>query len=70
MVMDAHIYRARDGFLGTIIGRYTTREGVEGVVLQQLDTQVVHCYRATSVERHQDDAVMFIEPRRPLSGKP
>lgn len=33
-----------DGFVGTVIGYYTTREGKEGVVLQQVGTRVVHVY--------------------------
>lgn len=33
-----------DGFSGTVIGSYTTREGKEGVVLQQVGTRVVHVY--------------------------
>lgn len=33
-----------DGFEGTIIGHYTTREGKRGVVLQQTGTRVVHVY--------------------------
>ena len=35
----------RDGFQGVQIGNYTTLEGEEGVVLQQLGTKVVHVYR-------------------------
>jgi len=61
---DPHLYQTRDGFIGTIIGRYTTREGVDGVVLQQIETQVVHVYRETSIEPLQEEAVMFIEFRR------
>lgn len=33
-----------DGFEGTIQGRYTTREGKRGVVLQQIGTRVIHVY--------------------------
>lgn len=33
-----------DGFEGTVIGTYITREGKTGVVLQQVGTQVVHVY--------------------------
>lgn len=33
-----------DDFEGEIIGRYTTREGKRGVVLQQTGTRVVHVY--------------------------
>lgn len=33
-----------DGFVGEVIGYYTTREGKRGVVLQQLGTRVVHVY--------------------------
>jgi hypothetical protein len=44
------VLRARDGFIGSQIGTYVTREGVEGVVLQQVGTSVVHVYRKTSVE--------------------
>lgn len=39
----------RDGFLGTKIGEYVTREGIPGVVLQQLGTKVVHVYRKSSI---------------------
>lgn len=35
---------AHDGFRGTIQGRYVTREGKPGVVLQQDGTRVVHVY--------------------------
>jgi predicted Fe-Mo cluster-binding NifX family protein len=44
------VIRARDGFEGTLIGEYTTREGVPGVVLQQIGTRVVHVYREASVD--------------------
>ncbi len=33
-----------DGFAGTVIGSYRTKEGKEGVVLQQDGTRVVHVY--------------------------
>lgn len=33
-----------DGFEGTVIGSYVTREGKRGVVLQQVGTKVVHVY--------------------------
>ncbi|WP_404927115.1 hypothetical protein [Mesorhizobium sp. ORM16] len=33
-----------DGFEGSVIGSYTTREGKRGVVLQQIGTKVVHVY--------------------------
>lgn len=33
-----------DGFEGEVIGYYTTREGKQGVVMQQLGTRVVHVY--------------------------
>jgi hypothetical protein len=33
-----------DGFVGTMQGSYITREGREGVVLQQVGTKVVHVY--------------------------
>lgn len=33
-----------DGFVGTVIGYYETREGKRGVVLQQVGTRVVHVY--------------------------
>jgi len=40
------IYRiVRDGFEGVQIGSYTTLEGEEGIVLQQINTKVVHVYR-------------------------
>jgi hypothetical protein len=35
---------AHDGFVGEVIGHYTTREGKRGVVLQQVGTRVVHVY--------------------------
>lgn len=35
---------AHDGFEGTAIGSYRTREGKKGVVLQQVGTKVVHVY--------------------------
>lgn len=37
-------YIPHDGFVGTVIGTYTTREGKEGVVMQQQGTRVVHVY--------------------------
>lgn len=33
-----------DGFIGTVVGFYTTLEGKRGVVLQQVGTRVVHVY--------------------------
>lgn len=33
-----------DDFTGTVIGSYKTREGKEGLVLQQDGTRVVHVY--------------------------
>lgn len=33
-----------DGFEGTVIGTYTTREGKRGLVLQQIGTKVIHTY--------------------------
>jgi len=33
-----------DGFTGTVVGSYITREGKRGVVLQQVGTRVVHVY--------------------------
>lgn len=33
-----------DGFEGTIIGYYRTREGKPGLVLQQDNTRIVHVY--------------------------
>ena len=33
-----------DGFEGEVIGYYQTREGKQGVVLQQIGTKVVHVY--------------------------
>lgn len=33
-----------DGFRGTVIGHYVTREGKRGLVLQQDGTKVVHVY--------------------------
>ncbi|MDQ0505958.1 gas vesicle protein [Xanthobacter agilis] len=35
---------AHDGFEGEVIGSYRTREGKDGVVLQQVGTRVVHVY--------------------------
>jgi hypothetical protein len=43
--MSEQVYRVEhDGFEGIQIGTYTTLEGKEGVVLQQLGTRVVHVY--------------------------
>ena len=39
-----------DGFEGTIVGSYTTREGREGVVLQQLGNKIVHVYGANHIK--------------------
>lgn len=33
-----------DGFKGTLVGTYYTREGKDGAVLQQIGTKVVHVY--------------------------
>ncbi len=35
---------AHDGFEGTVIGHYLTREGKPGLVLQQHGNRVVHVY--------------------------
>lgn len=40
-----------DGFEGTIIGHYVTREGKRGVVLQQVGTKVVHVYGEKWLDR-------------------
>lgn len=40
-----------DGFEGDIIGIYTTREGKEGVVVQQHGTKVVHVYGKNRLEK-------------------
>lgn len=41
------LYRIdHDDFEGQVIGDYKTREGKHGVVLQQVDTRVVHVYGA------------------------
>lgn len=34
-----------DGFRGTVVGWYITRENRRGVVLQQDGTRIVHVYR-------------------------
>jgi hypothetical protein len=45
-MMDSRpIFRIdHDGFIGHVVGLYTTLEGKRGVVLQQLGTRVVHVY--------------------------
>lgn len=45
------VFQARDGFVGSAIGVYLTREGEPGLVLQQVGSKVVHVYRATVLER-------------------
>lgn len=40
-----------DGFEGDIIGSYITREGKEGVVVQQHGTKVVHVYGKNRLEK-------------------
>jgi hypothetical protein len=54
------VYQARDGFVGSVIGDYVTREGVAGKVLQQIGTRVVHVYRCTALERY-SPAVIRVE---------
>lgn len=39
-----------DQFEGDVIGSYKTREGREGVVLQQVGTRVVHVYGRQWIE--------------------
>jgi hypothetical protein len=39
----------RDGFNGTVVGWYVTREGHQGLVLQQNGSRVVHVYRESGV---------------------
>lgn len=41
---------AYDGFQGTVVGHYTTREGKEGVVLQAVGSKVVHVYNKKHLE--------------------
>jgi len=49
--MSDKIYKIEfDGFEGTMIGSYTTREGREGVVLQQTGTKIVHVYGKNHIE--------------------
>ncbi len=51
MASDYEMYKAKhDGFIGAQIGTYKTLQGIEGVVLQQLGTRVVHVYRRESTE--------------------
>lgn len=38
------VFIEHDGFVGTIIGFYERNDGYCGVVVQQLDTKVVHVY--------------------------
>ena len=42
--IGAHHTIQHDGFAGSVIGHYVTREGRRGVVLQQDGTRVVHVY--------------------------
>jgi hypothetical protein len=42
--IDTKLTVAHDGFSGTVIGYYVTREGKPGLVLQQEGTRVVHVY--------------------------
>jgi len=49
--MKYDMFRAvYDGFEGALIGTYKTLQGLDGVVLQQVGTKVVHVYRRTTVE--------------------
>ena len=41
---QGHCTIEHDGFTGDVIGHYKTREGKEGVVMQQVGTRVVHVY--------------------------
>lgn len=43
-----------DGFVGTVIGSYVTREGKRGVVVQQDGTRVVHVYGEARVRQTAD----------------
>jgi hypothetical protein len=58
------VYQARDGFVGSEVGSYTTREGADGVVLQQIGTGVVHIYRRSSVARKPATVIMLIEDEK------
>jgi hypothetical protein len=50
-VVEHDVYKAKhDGFIGVLVGTYTTLQGMEGVVLQQMGTRVVHVYRKESTE--------------------
>lgn len=41
--MNDKLYKVEyDGMIGTIVGTYTTREGREGVVIQQQGTRIIH----------------------------
>lgn len=40
-----------DGFHGSVIGEYLTRDGKKGVVLQMIGTRVVHVYGEKWLER-------------------
>ena len=58
---ECNVWRARDGFVGHGIGTYCTREGVNGIVLQQIGTRIVHVYRMTSVEHLEpNDAIVVM----------
>ena len=51
-----------DGFTGDVIGSYTTREGKQGVVVQQDGTRVVHVYGRSRVEAAPAPALPEAEP--------
>jgi hypothetical protein len=40
----ARYFIEHDGFVGTVIGRYTRLDGKAGVVMQQDGTNIVHVY--------------------------
>lgn len=40
-----------DDFQGSVIGYYLTKQGKQGVVLQQNGTRVVHVYGIASLEK-------------------
>lgn len=50
--MGSHWKCKFDDFIGKVIGYYLTNEGKKGVVLQQMDTRVVHVYGIASLEKH------------------
>jgi hypothetical protein len=55
------VYQACNGFIGSTIGSYVTREGEHGVVLQQVGSREVRVYPLAVLEKQPPTVIIAEE---------